>query len=102
MKHSKKLAWGLTFAITGWIAIVLGLLLCFSLIGACLGIPMILVGLPMFILGAVWLFQYRYSATREIIASGIREGVEQARMNPSAPTAPPAPPTAPSSPADSI
>ncbi len=75
MTASEKYTWGLILSVTGWLLFMGGIALSFSLIGACLGIPMAVVGLPMGIWGSVWAYQGYYGKQQEVISAGIREGL---------------------------
>lgn len=75
MTGQQKFTWGLILNISGSLSLVLGTIFSLSLIGACIGIPMIFMGLAFGVWGAVWIFQGRAEKQRESIASGIREGM---------------------------
>jgi hypothetical protein len=78
MTSSSKLTFGFILLIGGWILFFLGLILSFTGIGACLGIPMILLGTPLWIWGAVWVWQGKVKRAEEAIATGVRQGIQQA------------------------
>ena len=94
MTSSSKLTWGIILTISGWLLVFLGLLLSFTGIGACIGIPMILVGMPLWIWGAVWAWQGKVKRAEEAIAAGVRQGIQQAGGVPQA-VVPRAPVSAP-------
>jgi hypothetical protein len=75
MNSNQKFTYGLIIEIGGAFLCAVGLAISFTLIGACLGIPMALVGLPLMIWGAVWLFQAKAEKTKEIISVGIQQGL---------------------------
>jgi hypothetical protein len=75
MNSNQKFTYGLIIEICGAFLCAVGLAISFTLIGACLGVPMALVGLPLMIWGAVWLFQARAEKTKEIISVGIQQGL---------------------------
>ena len=75
MTGQEKFTWGLVLNISGSVSLVVGLLFTATLLGACVGIPMIVMGLAFAVWGAVWIFQGRAEKQRESIASGIREGM---------------------------
>ena len=75
MTGQQKFTWGLILNISGSLSLVLGTIFSLSLIGACIGIPMVVMGLAFGVWGAVWIFQGRAEKQRESIASGIREGM---------------------------
>jgi len=85
MTSSSKLTFGIILGIAGYLLFLCGLLLSFSLIGACIGIPMALIGLPLGIWGSVWMWQGKVQRAEEAIATGVRQGIQQA-------TTPPMPP----------
>ncbi len=102
MNASKKLMWGLILAISGWVLIMVGILASTTLILACIGIPMALMGIPIFIWGVVWAWQGKFKRAEEVIASGVRQGIQQANEVKSDPTkqdlrSPPSPPNPTSS-----
>lgn len=74
MTASNKFTWGVILNVVGWLLFFGGITISFSLIGACIGIPMALVGLPMGIWGTVWAYQGYHGKQQEAIAAGIREG----------------------------
>ncbi|HVF71864.1 MAG TPA: YARHG domain-containing protein [Chthoniobacterales bacterium] len=82
MKAGTKFTWGLILALGGKILFVVGIALSFSIIGACLGLPMAAVGFPLIIWGYVWLYKARADKAREVIARGIREGLSQYELPP--------------------
>jgi hypothetical protein len=84
MTASGKFTWGLILNISGSLLVVGGIALSFTLIGACIGVPMAVVGLPLAIWGMVWIYQGRDQKQREAIAGGIREGLSR---NPETPKA---------------
>jgi predicted membrane metal-binding protein len=100
MTSSSKLTWGIIFLITGWVLFLVGILISFTVVGACLGIPMALVGLPLWIWGAVWAWQGKVKRAEEAIATGVRQGIQQAAVTQAAARTPssappPAPPVVP-------
>lgn len=75
MNSNQKFTYGLIIEISGAFLFAIGVGISFTLIGACLGIPMALVGVPLMIWGTVWLFQARAEKTKEVIAIGIQQGL---------------------------
>jgi len=65
--------------ISGWLLVFLGIILSFTGIGACLGIPMIVVGMPLWIIGAILMWQGKVKRAEEAIAAGVRQGIQQAQ-----------------------
>ena len=55
-----------------------GLALTFTVIGACIGIPMMIVGVPAMIWGAVLTFQGQAQRAQEAIAAGVQSGMYHA------------------------
>jgi len=92
MKSSTKLTWGIMLLISGWLLFFLGLILSATGIGACLGIPMIVLALPFIIWGAVWTWQGKVKRAEEAIATGVRQGIQQAQATTRPPTSTPPPP----------
>lgn len=85
MTGSEKYTWGVILSVSGGVAISGGILLSATLVGACLGVPMAIVGLPLMIWGAIWAYQGRFQKQQEVISAGIRDGiasVHAANMNP--------------------
>lgn len=85
MTGSEKYTWGMVLSIGGSCAFFGGLLLSATLIGACLGVPMALIGLPLIVWGTVWAYQGYFQRQQEVISAGIREGiasVQTANINP--------------------
>jgi len=76
MKATNKFTWGIILNIVGSLLFVGGIALTLTLIGACVGIPMGLLGLPMMIWGLVWILQGRSQKQQEAIAAGIKEGLK--------------------------
>lgn len=76
MSGSQKHTWGVILNIVGGLLFVGGVALSFSIVGACLGVPMALVGLPLTIWGVVWTFQGKSQKQQEAIAAGVREGLQ--------------------------
>ena len=98
MTSSSKLTQGIILSVSGWILVILGIALSFTVIGMCLGIPMIVIGMPLWIWGAVWVWQGKVKRAEEAIAAGVRQGIQQAAaMQATAPKVPssatPPPPT---------
>lgn len=80
MTTNQKFTYGLTLEIVGAFLFFIGIAISFTLIGACLGIPMALAGLPLIIWGIVWLFQARAEKTEQIIAVGIQQGLARHQL----------------------
>lgn len=95
MTSSSKLTFGIALLITGWLIVFLGIALSFTGIGACLGIPMILIGMPLWIWGAVWVWQGKVKRAEEAIATGVRQGIQQAAATQAAATKVPSSATPP-------
>lgn len=81
MTNGQKHGWGLTVLFTGWFFLIGGMLLTATFIGACLGIPLIIMGLGFTIWGAVWIYQARAQKAAEVIAQGVRAGIAQANQD---------------------
>ena len=79
MTGSEKFTWGLVLSVGGSLAFVGGIALSITLIGACLGIPMAVIGFPLMIWGTVWAYQGRLEKAQEVITAGIREGITAAQ-----------------------
>ena len=75
MARSKNLTWGIAPSSAGTLLTAGGLLLSFSVVGANVGFPMAIAGLPLSIRGAVLLFKWKAEKQREAVSQGIREGV---------------------------
>lgn len=75
MTGSDKVLWGWILTISGWVTCVLGVLLTVTLIGACIGLPMFLVGLVASVWGAIWLYSGYMDRQQEAISKGIRDGL---------------------------
>ena len=76
MTGTKKFTWGIILTIVGSLLAAGGLALTVTVIGACVGIPMGLLGLPMMIWGLVWILQGRSQKQQEAITAGIKEGLK--------------------------
>lgn len=81
MRAGEKLGWGIGIMCTGGLLLIGGVTLSATLIGACIGVPMFLAGLPLAIWGSIWTYQGNASRQAEIIARGIRDGLEHARRS---------------------
>lgn len=75
MTGSEKYTWGVVMSIGGSLGLFGGIALTATLLGACLGIPMALVGLPVMVLGIVWTYQGHFQKQQEVITAGIRDGI---------------------------
>lgn len=80
MTSGGKMGWGIGIMSGGAFLLVIGVLLSASLVGACLGIPLVIVGLPLSIWGTVWTYQARNQKQAEAIAEGIRNGLASTRQ----------------------
>lgn len=78
MTSSSKLTFGIILTISGLFLILLGIGLTATTIGACIGLPMILLGIPLEIWGAVWVWQWKIKRAEEAIAKGVSQGIQQA------------------------
>jgi len=78
MSSSSKLMWGLVLGVGGTLIFGLGAILTATGIGACLGIPLILVAIPLCIWGGIWIWQGKVKRAEEAIAAGVQRGIEQA------------------------
>lgn len=76
MTSTNKFTWGIILTIFGSLLASGGLVLTLTVIGACVGIPMGLLGLPMVIWGLVWILQGRTQKQQEAITAGIKEGLK--------------------------
>lgn len=105
MTGSEKYTWGVILGIGGWLSFAGGILLSMTLFGACLGVPLAVIGLPVMIWGIVWGYQGRFQKQQEVISAGIREGlssVQGVQLNIPPPSLPPAAVTTSSTPAVQI
>lgn len=75
MTTSQRFTWGLVLGIGGGLLFTGGAALTASLIGACVGVPMALLGLPAMIVGVVWTRRAQFEKAQETIAAGVREGI---------------------------
>jgi hypothetical protein len=108
MTGSEKYMYGVILNIVGGLSLAGGIGLSVTVIGACLGLPMALLGLPLVIWGGVWAFQGYHEKQRETIAAGVQAGIQAAHASVSQPvilreqpvaaripTPPPLPPASP-------
>ena len=72
---------GYTILMMGSVFLGIGVVISFTGIGACLGIPMVLVAIPMIIFGAISHSRARQARVDAVIASSIEEGLDK-RMPP--------------------
>ena len=79
MTGTQKFVWGLVITFSGLGFFLLGALLTSTFIGAIIGIPMILVSIPLFIWGAVWSFQGQTQKQQESITAGVERGIRESR-----------------------
>jgi len=91
MKGSEKYMWGIVLMIFGSLALTFGIILSVTLVGACLGVPMALVGLPLMVWGMIWAYQGHFQKQQEVISAGIREGIASLHAINVNPTPPPFP-----------
>jgi hypothetical protein len=75
MTGSEKYTWGVILGVGGWLSLVGGIALSMTLFGACVGIPLAVIGLPVMVLGSIWVYQARCQKQQEVISAGIREGM---------------------------
>lgn len=78
MTGTEKFTWGIVLNLIASGLLVVGTLLSFTMIGACIGIPMILVALPLYVWGIVWVFQGQFQKQAESIAAGVEYGLKRA------------------------
>ncbi len=69
----------MTNFILGGVFFIIGVFLSFTGIGACLGVPLIIVGFVLWVVGAVQLRQAAMRELGESIRKGIAEGAREAR-----------------------
>jgi hypothetical protein len=81
MTGTQKFAWGLILTFGGSGLLVLGVLLTTTIIGACVGVPIILAAIPTMIWGIVWAFQGQMQKQREAIALGVEQGIRGAQSH---------------------
>lgn len=74
MSGSQKFTWGLVLGFTAMFLLLGGLVLSATGIGACVGVPMALVGLPLGIWGGVWAYQGRAQILSEAVAKAVAKG----------------------------
>ncbi len=78
MAGKGSFGWGLALMLGGVFFLFLGMILTTTLIGAVLGIPMILFGaLPLLIWGGVLLFRARAETAKQIIREGLASGIKE-------------------------
>jgi hypothetical protein len=83
MNANQKFVSGLALAVIGGLGLILlGLLLSSTLIGACIGIPMVIAGVAFWITGALWAYKAKAQMTKEAIAEGVRAGIETETAKP--------------------
>ncbi|HEY4592773.1 MAG TPA: hypothetical protein VIJ61_10235 [Thermoanaerobaculia bacterium] len=75
MTGSEKYTWGVILTIGGSAVLMVGILLSASLIGACLGVPLAIISLPVMVWGIIWAYQGHFQKQQEVISAGIREGI---------------------------
>jgi hypothetical protein len=105
MTGSEKYTWGVILGVGGWLSLFGGIALSMTVIGACLGIPLAVIGLPVMVWGGIWAYQGRFQKQQEVISAGIREGlssVQGVQLNILPPSLPPAAVTTSSTPAVQI
>lgn len=88
MTGAQKFTWGLILNIGGAATLLVGILLTSTICGAIIGVPMILVGLPLLIWGVVWIFQAQSQRAQEAIAFGVQQGIERANQPLGSPSVP--------------
>jgi len=76
MTGAQKFTWGIILEFVGFFSVLGGILLSVTMIGACLGIPMIFIGIPLMIWGIIWIFMGRSQRMQEAVAAGIQEGMK--------------------------
>jgi len=79
MTGAQKFTWGIILEFVGFFSILGGILLSVTVIGACFGIPMIVIGIPLMIWGIIWIFVGRSQRMQETVAAGIQEGLKAAQ-----------------------
>lgn len=82
MTGGEKYGWGVGLTVTGSVLFIGGIALSMTLIGACLGVPMAIVGFPLLVWGFVWAYQGHAQRQQEVISAGIRDGLRQAQAPP--------------------
>ena len=75
MTGSSKFAWGLIINLVAGLVMLAGFGLTASVIGGCVGIPMIVAAFPFLIWGAIWIYQGQHLKAQETIALGVERGL---------------------------
>jgi hypothetical protein len=75
MTTDNRMTWGLVLNIGGFIGFLFAMGISATGIGACLGIPLAIICLPLAIWGAVWIYQARTQKAQQIIAAGVAAGI---------------------------
>lgn len=93
MTGSSKFTWGLIINLIAGLVMLAGFGLTASIIGGCVGIPMIIAAIPFLVWGAVWIYQGQHLKAQETIAMGIQRGLTgaAAQFQPASVVAPPQP-----------
>lgn len=81
MTPGNRFGWGIAIMSAGSLLLIGGVAFSATFIGACVGIPMILLGLPLGIWGAIWTHQGNVQRQAATIAAGIRSGLADARRD---------------------
>ena len=76
---------GYVMMMVGAVMIGAGIAISFTGIGACLGIPMVLIGLPLLIIGAIMRSRARSKRVDAVVSQAVSESVARAMTQPSQP-----------------
>jgi hypothetical protein len=77
MNGTTKFTWGLIIMLIGTGLTALGMAASATIIGAIIGIPMLLLGLPLMIWGTVWCFKGQMQKQQDAIARGVAAGIRE-------------------------
>lgn len=78
MSGTRKYVFGAVLAFGGTLVLVAGIWLTSTVIGACIGVPLAVVGFALIIWGLVWAWQGYAQRHEKTIAEGTRKGVREA------------------------
>jgi predicted RNA-binding Zn-ribbon protein involved in translation (DUF1610 family) len=76
---------GYVMMMVGAVMVGAGIAISFTGIGACLGIPMVLIGLPLLIIGAIMRSRARSKRVDAVVSQAVSESVARAMTQPSQP-----------------
>ena len=88
-------SWGWGWIVVGFIGFFLGALLCVTVIGAIIGIPMVVIGFPMAIYGCIKMYKRQMWNMTESVRLGVVRGMPSQAYLPQQSSQAPAPSTSP-------